>query len=183
MEPSPDEGLSTGADGGNRVTGAGLETPPAPAYSGLGAQFTHGDLAGELAPQDHEILDAIAAQAVWMTEVLARLVEAPTVLHNEEPGQHVIRDALVEIGLEPVDVPMDADALRAHPGHSPFDWDVTAKRNVVATWRPAATDHGHSLILNGHIDVVSPEPRTQWARARSVPSKQTGGSTVAEPQT
>ena len=35
---------------------------------------------------------------------------------------------------------------------------------MVGTWHPGATDHGRSLILNGHVDVVSPEPRAQWAR-------------------
>jgi acetylornithine deacetylase len=164
MEPSPDEGLSTGAYGGSRLSGAGVETPPALAYSGLGAPFIPPGVAGELALQDQEILEAITSQAEWMTEVLARLVRAPTVLHNEEPGQQVVREALLEMGLTPVDVPMDADAIRAHPGHSPFDWDVSAKRNVVATWQPAAADHGRSLVLNGHIDVVSPEPRNQWPR-------------------
>jgi acetylornithine deacetylase len=36
---------------------------------------------------------------------------------------------------------------------------------VVATWEPApGADEppGRSLILNGHIDVVSPEPLARW---------------------
>lgn len=164
MEPPPDEGLSTGAYGGSRLTGTGVETPPALAYSGVGGPFTHAEVAGELAPQDQEILESIASQTTWMTGVLTRLVEAPTVLHDEEPGQQVVREALLEIGLAPVDVAMDAEAIRAHPGHSPFDWDVSEKRNVIATWEPAALGHGRSLILNGHIDVVSAEPRDQWPR-------------------
>ena len=59
-----------------------------------------------------------------MTGFLARLVDQPTTLGHEEGGQEVVREALRELGLEPVDVPMDADALRANPVHSPFDWDV-----------------------------------------------------------
>ena len=47
-----------------------------------------------------------------------------------------MREALHELGLEPVDVPMDPEALRAHPAASPFDWDVGDKSNVVATWAP-----------------------------------------------
>jgi acetylornithine deacetylase len=69
-----------------------------------------------------------------------------------------------ELGLTPVDVPMDPGSLRAHPSASPFDWDVGAKRHVVATWAPVNGFGGLSLILNGHIDVVSPEPRSQWDR-------------------
>jgi acetylornithine deacetylase/succinyl-diaminopimelate desuccinylase-like protein len=59
---------------------------------------------------------------------------------------------------------MDTEALRAHPAASPFDWDVRDKVNVVATWEPSHRNGGLSLILNGHIDVVSPEPRSQWDR-------------------
>jgi acetylornithine deacetylase len=59
---------------------------------------------------------------------------------------------------------MDAAALRAHPVSSPFDWEVESKRNVVAMWSPVDGFGGLSLILNGHIDVVSPEPRSQWVR-------------------
>ena len=99
-----------------------------------------------------------------MTDVLVDLVRAPTTLGNEEPGQRVVSAALDEMGLRPVDVPMDAERLRAHPLAAPFDWDVDGKRNVVATWCGGA-DGGRSLILNGHIDVVSPEPRSQWGVA------------------
>jgi acetylornithine deacetylase len=110
-----------------------------------------------------EILDAIGGQSDWMCDLLARLVEAPTTLGNEEPGQQVIEGAIRELGLIPVDVAMDPEQLRAHPDAAPFDWDVSDKRNVVSTWSPTDVAEGRSLILNGHIDVVSPEPMSQWA--------------------
>jgi acetylornithine deacetylase len=115
--------------------------------------------------RDREILEAIEEERDSMEELAARLVAAPTVLGDEGAGQAVMREALAVLGLRPVDVPMDADALRAHPGHSPFSWDLGGKVNVVATWE-GATDPGdapgRSLILNGHIDVVSPEPLSRW---------------------
>jgi acetylornithine deacetylase len=138
--------------------------PPEHAYAGLSVPVAEPPPAGEMAPQDHEIADAIAQGGDWMTELLARLVDKDTTLGHEETGQAVVREALSELGLEPVDVPMDAAALRAHPAASPFDWEVADKRNVVATWSPASGFGGLSLILNGHIDVVGPEPRSQWLR-------------------
>ena len=87
-------------------------------------------------PEDTEIAEAVGAGAEWMTELLARLVDRDTTLGNEEAGQAVMREALLELGLEPVDVRMDPEALRAHPAASPFDWDVRDKSNVVATWAP-----------------------------------------------
>jgi acetylornithine deacetylase len=161
LEPLPEEVALAAYAGSHLATGV---DPPEAAYAG--APMAASDLGPppEMAAQDTEIAGAIADGALWMTELLARLVDKDTTLGNEEAGQGVIREALWEIGLEPVDVAMDAEALRAHPAASPFDWDVGEKRNVVATWAPDHRDGGLSLILNGHIDVVSPEPRAQWNR-------------------
>lgn len=159
MESLPDE-APPGAYGGSRLT-TDVETPDAHAFAGRGelAPAESSEDAGSL---DGEILSAIAEQADWMADLLAELVRAPTTLGNEEPGQVVVEAALAEIGLEPVDVPMDGERLRAHPLAAPFDWDVAGKRNVVSTWGPRDGEPGRSLILNGHIDVVSPEPTTHW---------------------
>lgn len=112
---------------------------------------------------DEEILAAVAAERPAMEELLVRLVEAPTLLGDEAPGQAIMRQAFEDIGLTARDLALDPEALRAHPGASPFSWDVTGKTNVVAAWQPAETADGRSLILNGHIDVVSPEPATMWS--------------------
>ena len=110
-------------------------------------------------PDDASILSAVAAERDAIVELLADLVEAPTLLGDEELGQVVMERGLREAGLEPEDVPMDAEALRAHPACAPFSWDVAGKRNVVARW---GGGDGRSLLLNGHIDVVSPEPVRFW---------------------
>lgn len=162
MHPLPDEVEHSGY-GGSRLL-SDLEVPPASAYDGLSLGVTHVEHAGEMAPEDRDIADAIAAEADWMSGFLARLVDQPTTLGNEAQGQEVVSEALREIGLDPVEVPMDAGAIRAHPVHSPFDWEVSGTWNVVGTWHPGRKDRGRSLILNGHVDVVSPEPRAQWAR-------------------
>jgi len=104
---------------------------------------------------------AIAAQSEWMEELLVALVQAETVLGAEEAGQVLMADAFAACGLEPRDVWLDAPALRADPGSSPFGWDPAGKRCVVARW-PAAESGGRSLILNGHIDVVPPAAAELW---------------------
>src|SRR3954469_25210712 len=108
--------------------------------------------------------DAVAAESTWMEDLLAELVAAPTLLGREEPGQAVMARAFADCGLEPVDVAMDADAIRADPRHSPFSWTVEGKRNVVATWAGSTGPHprGRSLILNGHVDVVPPASTALW---------------------
>ncbi len=112
---------------------------------------------------DDDLTAAVAAEAEAMEELLVRLVETPTTLGNEEPGQVIMADAFRAAGLEPVDVPLDEDALRAHPLAAPFSWDVTRKRNVVATW--AGAEEGRSLVLNGHVDVVPPSAESLWSGA------------------
>jgi acetylornithine deacetylase len=113
---------------------------------------------------DQAIAEAVAGEAAAMEELLTRLVEAPTVRGSEEPGQEIMREAFRELGLEPVDVPLNAEELRAHPASSPFTWDLEGKANVVATWEPWR-DGGRSLILNGHIDVVPPAAESLWRTA------------------
>ena len=111
---------------------------------------------------DGEILAAVEAEAPAMTDLLAELVAAPTLLGDEAPGQAVMRRAFDALGLEPFEVPLDPVALERHPAGAPYGWDVAGKANVLADWRPAGAADGRSLILNGHIDVVSPEPSSLW---------------------
>jgi acetylornithine deacetylase len=115
-----------------------------------------------LAARD-EILAAVAAEQPAVEQLLIDLVQAPTLLGSERPGQEIMRAAFADLGLEPRDVPLDAAALRDNPGASPFSWDVDGKYNVVADWRSSRSAGGRSLILNGHIDVVDPGPTDMWA--------------------
>ena len=132
---------------------------------------------------DEEILAAVAAEAPAMTDLLAELVAAPTLLGDEAPGQAVMRRAFADLGLEPFDVPLDPAALERHPAGAPFGWDVADKANVLADWEPAGEADGRSLILNGHIDVVSPEPSSLWSATRTARGSTASGCTGAAPAT
>ena len=88
---------------------------------------------GRVEVSDREIADAVRAVEDEMLVLLSRLVEAPTTLGNEEPGQAIVTEAFGDLlGLEPTDVAMDADALRIQPQSAPLSWDVLQERNVVA---------------------------------------------------
>jgi acetylornithine deacetylase len=99
--------------------------------------------------------------AAWMNDLLVELVETPTELGREEAGQGIMARAFAECGLEPREIPLDPERLRAHPNASPFSWAVAGKRNVVATW-PGDGSGGRSVILGGHIDVVPPADADLW---------------------
>jgi acetylornithine deacetylase len=109
------------------------------------------------------ILSAITDEQAAIENLLEELVAAPTLLGQEQPGQAIMRAAFSDLGLEPRDVVLDSQALREHPGAAPFSWELSGKANVIARWGPPESRGGRSLILNGHIDVVSPEPVDMWA--------------------
>ena len=117
-----------------------------------------------------EIAAAVAAQQPATEELLIELVQAPTLLGEESAGQEVMRAAFQRLGLPTRTQALDASTISGHPGASPFSWDVAGKVNVIADWEPAAGSDaagteatGRSLILNGHVDVVSPGPEDLWA--------------------
>ena len=110
-----------------------------------------------------ELLAAVAAERTAIEQLLIELVQAPTLLGDERAGQEIMRAAFADAGLETVEVPLDAEALRANPGASPFSWDLDGKYKLVARWGPGKPAGGRSLILNGHIDVVSPGPSEMWS--------------------
>jgi acetylornithine deacetylase len=118
---------------------------------------------GERTAGPEEILAAIAAERPAIEQLLIDLVQAPTLLGREQAGQEIMLAAFAGLGLEPRTVALDPEALRAHPGGSPFSWDVSGKSNVVARWGPSEPRGGRSLILNGHVDVVSAEPADMWS--------------------
>jgi acetylornithine deacetylase len=109
---------------------------------------------------DADIAAAVAAEEQGMVALLSDLVATPTVLGDEAPGQALMRRAFAGLALEPVDVPLEPGDLERHPAGAPFSWPVDGKANIVATW---GSGQGRSLILNGHVDVVSAEPRALWA--------------------
>jgi acetylornithine deacetylase len=123
-------------------------------------------MAAAPAPATREqIAAAVARRQPEIEQLLIDLVQAPTLLGNEQGGQQVMHDALTRLGLPTRRQPLDADEIAAHPGASPFGWEIAGKANVIADWAPPpdAPAGGRSLILNGHIDVVSPGPEDLWA--------------------
>jgi len=93
---------------------------------------------------------------------LRKLVREPSVLGNEAGAQEVVFARLHELGLHPEKWDLDLEVLRGHPAFGPLELSYINRPNVTAIWR-AAEPIGRSLILNGHIDVVSPEPLANWS--------------------
>lgn len=88
------------------------------------------------------------------------LVRIKTVIPNEGPGQDYVAGLYRELGLELDMFEADRDEISRHPAYVRAPWNYRGRPNVVGTLpgEPGA----RSLILNGHMDVVSPEPLSSW---------------------
>lgn len=132
-----------------------------------------------------------AANRERSTAVLAELVRIPSLTGEEGKAQNYIGNRLAEIGIEAETAEPDVAALferypdiAQYPTHwqkdliLPYETlptyaalrdsgllDVLNYRgrpNVVGVVR--GTGGGRSLILNGHMDTVTIEPRTEWTK-------------------
>lgn len=107
-----------------------------------------------------ELDRAIAERRDELVSLVAGLVQRPSLLGQEAAVQAYVAEQLGRSGMETEVWDLD-DELLNHPeaGRSgvPF-----AGRPDVAGIR-AGAGGGRSLILNGHVDVVSPEPVEQWS--------------------
>ena len=102
---------------------------------------------------------AIDARQNDLIATIAELVHEPSVLGNEAGVQKVVARHLTESGMEVVARDLPDDTLtRPNAGNSgvPF----AGRPNVYG--KRVGQGGGKSLILNGHVDVVSPEPIDVW---------------------
>jgi acetylornithine deacetylase len=119
-----------------------------------------------LKPIEEDVLAQVDRRFDDSVEFLRELVRQPSVLGNERGAQNLVFARLRGMGLSPEMWDLDTETLLAHP----LSVDLSSmypgltysdRPNVTAVW-PAPASGGHSLILNGHIDVVSPEPLKNW---------------------
>lgn len=96
-------------------------------------------------------------------ELLIELVREPSTLGNERAAQLRVVRALRQQGLLPVLYDLDLGRLGKHPAFAPTAHAYAGRPNVRAII--PGSGNGRSIALNGHIDVVSPEPETWWSHS------------------
>ena len=92
---------------------------------------------------------------------LQELVRVPSLLGNEEPAQRLVDDRLRELGFEVLSIEPNAERLASHPESGIPLVSYEGRRCLVGT---LAGGPGRSLLLNGHVDVVSEAPVERWTR-------------------
>ncbi len=93
-------------------------------------------------------------------ETVAELVRRPSPLGEEAEAQAYVADHLRTTGLD-VDVWDLDEALKDLPNAGDSGVPFAGRPNVAGVL--PGSGNGRSLILNGHIDVVSPEPVSAWS--------------------
>jgi acetylornithine deacetylase len=102
---------------------------------------------------------ALRGEAVAM---LSELVTHPSLLGQEQSAQSFMAKAFSGLGLQVDEFQIDEEKLKAHPGYSPSLVSYEGRTNVVGIHRPGGPFKGHSLIFNGHIDVVPTGAEVLW---------------------
>jgi acetylornithine deacetylase len=106
-------------------------------------------------------VDDLAPDLVAFAQSLVRI---PSLPGEEGPAHHHVADKLRELGLS-VDICTSRfDELREHPAFNDDGFSPDGRVNVVGRWRGDRSSFSRSLILNGHLDVVSAGNVDLWTR-------------------
>ena len=102
---------------------------------------------------------AIEARRDELVALVAELVRRPSLLGQEAAAQEFVADHLRASGLATEAWDLD-EALVELPEAGRSGVPFAGRPNVAGVLR--GRGGGRSLILNGHVDVVSPEPLAAW---------------------
>jgi acetylornithine deacetylase len=114
------------------------------------------------------IIDAVDTLADDLFAFIQQLVRIPSLPGDEAPAHVLVARKLESLHLDVQMVSSTREALASHPAFCDDGIPVEQRINVVGRWRgrsrdPSGQPHGpRSLILNGHVDVVSPGNVALW---------------------
>jgi acetylornithine deacetylase len=106
-------------------------------------------------------VDDLAPELVAFAQSLVRIQSLPG---EEAPAHHHVADKLRTLGLAVDILPTRFEELRDHPAFTDDGLSPDERINVVGRWRGTARGRSRSLILNGHLDVVSAGNPELWTR-------------------
>jgi acetylornithine deacetylase len=95
-----------------------------------------------------------------IVQALQDLVRIPSVVGYEEKAQNFMEERYRSLDLKVVRFMPDLKKVKDHPAFIDTGMSYENRPNIVGTLTGDSTSP--SLILNGHADVVSPEPIQAW---------------------
>jgi acetylornithine deacetylase len=95
-----------------------------------------------------------------MVHTLQELVRIPSLVGLEEKAQAYMKEKFQCLGLEVVPFQVNIPKVKGHPAFIDTGMSYERRPNIIGLLH--GDPSSPSLILNGHIDVVSPEPVEAW---------------------
>jgi len=140
----------------------------------VGARYRAGmgvgkrEVVGEISRRGEElVMREIASRREQLVDLLVRLIAFDTRAQPPEGGggeeaalQEYLRGRLLAAGFEVEVWEPDPSSFGAHLLEFPQGYDFVGRPQLVA--RARGPGGGRNLLLNGHVDVVSVEPRERW---------------------
>ena len=111
-------------------------------------------------PDPASIRRAVDARRDDLASLAQALVRAPSLPDHEHEVQDLVARRLRSQGLDVSVLPVRFDRLRDHPAFGDDGFSPDGRIDVIGRWR--GSGRGRSLILNGHVDVVSPGDESRW---------------------
>ncbi len=109
------------------------------------------------------ISQKVDSMADEIFQTIQQLVRIPSTVGHEGEAQELMAQLYESLGLDVIRMVPRKEDLIKHPAYIetglPYD---ESRPNIIGIF--PAEDGGKSLILNGHVDVVSPEPIEIWER-------------------
>jgi acetylornithine deacetylase len=113
--------------------------------------------------------DQVFDQVIDFTK---EMIKQYSVLNQEQGVLDVVEKNLTDLKLPVTRVPIDLKRIGDHPLFAPVEWSYDKKYNLVSALNPKAS--GKTLVLNGHLDVVSATPFDMWTQAPNIPWEKDG---------
>jgi acetylornithine deacetylase len=105
-----------------------------------------------------------------IVKFIRTLIQTPSLPGEEKAVQEIVALKLNQLNLDVEIIPIKLEAIETHKAFSYDGFSVDRRVNVVGRWKgtnKSPSPHSknkrcRSLILNGHVDVVSPGKESLW---------------------
>ena len=106
------------------------------------------------------VTEWLSAHTDELIGALAELVRIPSIVGHESDAQTFMRDWYLEADLDIDEFVPSRTSLSKLPAFVDSGFAFLGRPNIIGLFSGAGG--GRTLILNGHVDVVSPEPLGAW---------------------
>jgi len=107
-----------------------------------------------------KVFHAVDRMKEEIEHTIQELVRIPSIVGNEAQAQDYVEELYRSLGLDVVRFQPDIMKVSGHPLFIDTGMSYENRPNIIGTL--SGSKHNPSLILHGHIDVVSPEPVSEW---------------------